>query len=353
MFHLRLVGRPPVPIHPVEQHLWLGLRWQHEQNFLPLLNQRLAAAGAQCASLAGLVANGGVPLAVAMATFEMVIEGSFRFGRWLLAVAPGASEVLNAAYEGWARSFIGAPPWRNAMVAASELGWPLSGAGRAAVDVAVRRATLWALPEDDLYGAVFRGSQAAGHPSWARASLCLLQDWGVEDWPIWKARCAGSLAAYKAYAKTVITGRCLAARAQALDGHPYVQLRPCVSQDLAKGYALGLPTSCLRAQRSVSRLRAGLLTLTHRNRRRSWARLQYCIFCEATLAPEEGLSHALNVCGAWTKGRAAFGQAPGVGAGAEPGASLGAEPGSPGYQQLAEWAGALDSSATEFWSGAP
>ena len=117
------------------------------------------------------------------------------------------------------------------------------------MDVMARRAALWALPDEDLYGAVFRGSHAAGHPSWARASLSLLQQRGVEDWPDWQARHAGTLATYKAYAKEVITGRCLAARAQAPQDHSYALVRPCPSQDFAKGYSLGLPASCLLASR--------------------------------------------------------------------------------------------------------
>ena len=95
-------------------------------------------------------------MSIAARIFEERVEGAIRFARWLLAVAPGAEEKLDARYNEWGLAFLGAPVWRNAAVAGVELGWALSGAGRAIVDVAMKRAAFWATGESDIYGAVFR-----------------------------------------------------------------------------------------------------------------------------------------------------------------------------------------------------
>eukprot|EP00973_Karenia_brevis_P083646 11604891-Karenia_brevis.AAC.1 len=84
-------------------------------------------------------------------------------GRWLFTAGQGALDTLDTAYECWACSLLGAQQWRNGAVAASELGWVLSGSGRAMLAVALRRARAWQLPQEDLYGHVFLLASAAGH----------------------------------------------------------------------------------------------------------------------------------------------------------------------------------------------
>ena len=133
----------------VQVHKWLGLPWRGDLDLRAMCRVRLAAAAAQVASLAGQVASGDVPLAVAASIFDMKIEGGLRFGRWLWCVGEGSVLAMDEAYQGWARALLGAPPWRTSAVAEAELGWTVSGAGRGVIDVARRRVGLWALPEGE------------------------------------------------------------------------------------------------------------------------------------------------------------------------------------------------------------
>ena len=64
---------------------------------------------------------------MALELFDSKVEGSMRYGRWLLVLAEGAESMLNECYEGWARALVGSPPWRSGLIAAGELGWTLSG----------------------------------------------------------------------------------------------------------------------------------------------------------------------------------------------------------------------------------
>ena len=88
--------------------------------------------------------------------FESVVDGSMRFGRWLYAVHPGAEDRMNALYESWLGTHpSGAALWRTGATVVSELGWCLSGSGRAVVDVPMRRCSLHLLEPGDLYRDVF------------------------------------------------------------------------------------------------------------------------------------------------------------------------------------------------------
>ena len=91
--------------------------------------------------------------------------------------------MYDEAYCRWARALLGSPSWRSGAVAAAELGWTLSGFGRAVLEVASRRARLWQLPPCDLYGDTFRVAHELSNSSWASRSSKLLKEWGLPDWP--------------------------------------------------------------------------------------------------------------------------------------------------------------------------
>jgi hypothetical protein len=52
------------------------------------------------ATLAGLVASSSLPLAFAVELFESKVEGAMRYGRWLLATAEGAEDILESCVPG-------------------------------------------------------------------------------------------------------------------------------------------------------------------------------------------------------------------------------------------------------------
>ncbi len=97
----------------------------------------------------------------------------------------GAEEVLDKAYERWARALLSSPHWRSGLVASGELGWHLSGYMRGLVDMGKKRAQLWQLGVGDLYGRVFRMAHSVEGPTWAKKSLGLLAAYGLPDFPPW------------------------------------------------------------------------------------------------------------------------------------------------------------------------
>ena len=118
---LRLRGRPAIEVLFVERHLWLGLEWTRGKLDQALWSE-IAAASSHTAGLAGLAAQGTLPLAIAVGIHESRVEGAMRFGRWLLAASEGALQEPGRVYESWARNFFGSPPWRSGAEAATELG---------------------------------------------------------------------------------------------------------------------------------------------------------------------------------------------------------------------------------------
>ena len=355
---LRLRGAEPVQLGVVHVHKWLGLPWRADLDLGAMCRARLAAATAQVASLAGQVASGDVPLAAAASIFEMKIEGALRFGRWLWIVADGCSEAADEAYRSWARAFLGAPPWRSSTVAEAELGWVLSGAGRGVLDVARRRAGLWALPADDLYRRVFQTAHAVPGLSWAQQSAKLLADWGVADWPLWSQAHPGrQREAYVTAVQRQLEHQCAGAwrlRARAHD-RPVPLLSLCEGpvRDLASALRGEYSWEVLQGMRSLSRWRAGIFVLGHAGGSRSWAAVQSCVLCGAR---HRSLTfHACSSCPATAEGRAAFWAAR---AQPQPGsqeacarALLSARPGEAGYSEAVSLAASVDRLQRRFWIG--
>ena len=91
-------------------HKWLGRRVNLQ--LLSALKCRCAALEGTVATLAGLASCHTLPLAFASSMFESKVDGSVRFGRWLLVVAPGAGAFLDKTYENWARALLGSPAKR-------------------------------------------------------------------------------------------------------------------------------------------------------------------------------------------------------------------------------------------------
>ena len=112
--------------------------------------------------------------------FQSKIEGGMRPCRWLFEVAWQAEGTLNLTYLSWAKALIGSSAWRRGAVAMGELGWRLGGYNRAVMDMAIRRATLWCLPPDDIYGRVYRMAHSLPGPTWAKSSAAILQTYKVE-----------------------------------------------------------------------------------------------------------------------------------------------------------------------------
>ncbi|CAK0815216.1 unnamed protein product [Prorocentrum cordatum] len=212
------LGHPlGVPLSFAPKHKWLGLLWRPDLDFEPMLQSRLALAGAACTSVVGLIALGQLPLSVALEAFHAKVDSTLCFSRWLWCIAPGALHALDEAYERWAKAFLGGASWRNSGAAALEMGLSLGGGAQAVLDPCRRRARPHLLPENDFYRCASLRA-AGGAQCWAVRSSDLLRVYGVPDWPQWAVPGA-QLKDYTAHCKSVLAARCRAEWASAAVRH--------------------------------------------------------------------------------------------------------------------------------------
>ena len=223
-----------------------------------------------------------------------------RSSRWLLALAPGAENILDNLYNTWAQNLLGSRPWRSPFVARAEIGWTLTRFGRAVVDVASKRASLWLLSECGLYRNIFVQA-CSSFTSWASRSLVLLGDWHVLDWPLWVQLghnpCRKS---YKRYVVDTVSQRCQQALCAELAKHttPLAYDRMGgLSGSVHKVMRSTLPMHALLGHRAWMRSRAGFLTFGHLQGRPSITNSVQCIFCE--LFVRSPWLHTLCSCKTW------------------------------------------------------
>ena len=145
-FDERIAGTPPIKLTIIDAalkdespstrkvvlkmacaHKWLGIRLTPTLTFTAGLEATLYAASAALAPVIGFLVARAIPLHLAVAVFRTKVDSLVETSRCLHAATPWALERLSDANCSWARALLGAQPWRNATVCASELG----GAGSA------------------------------------------------------------------------------------------------------------------------------------------------------------------------------------------------------------------------------
>ena len=168
-----------------QQHTWLGLLWRGDLDFEPMVRSRLAGAKAQFATFAGVVESRSLPLATAAEAFEAKVDSYMATARWLWGTSTLPRDIVDEAYDAWARGLLGGAPWRNRGMAAIEIGWFLDGVARALLDIALRTVRLWALPDSQFYKQAFLRGIKVGGRSWASASGAALASHGLPDLPEW------------------------------------------------------------------------------------------------------------------------------------------------------------------------
>ena len=292
---LPIIGAAPCPIQTKTRHKWLGLVWPANLDFASALESSLQRGSQLISGIVSLLDSGGLPLCFALALFDAKVEGSMRFGRWLLATAPGALDRYDTAYNSWACALLHSPPWRSAAIAHMELGWGLCGRHRALLDIAGRRARLWTLPQGDIYGEIFIQSHAV-QLSWARRSLALLEEHDIPDYP--DAEGYGSVKSYLVLVRSLLSSAASAVLWSSCSGHlvpfPFSVLSSGPSPLPAALLSVSLPWEALMGHRALCRLRAGTLDLAHVHGNKSQAKVRCCIFCnKKTWAP---YIHVLGEC---------------------------------------------------------
>ena len=79
---------------------WLGLLRSSEDDWVPAAVQRIAIALALVATLAGLVANHTMPLALGDLLVRAKAYNSLALGRWLCGIFPATQLQLHSALAG-------------------------------------------------------------------------------------------------------------------------------------------------------------------------------------------------------------------------------------------------------------
>ena len=178
-----VIGSHTTRLTVKHRHRYLGLLWPASLCFLQTVLQHISIADGIVVQIVSLI-EAGLPLPFGLLLFESKVDGFLRFGRWLLAADMQSLHVYESAFDRWTKQLLGLQPWRNAAVASMECGWNYSGDRRAVIDIALRRARLWLLPDSDLYSALFRRCHH-GHTqgSWAQKSLDILRLYSVPDLP--------------------------------------------------------------------------------------------------------------------------------------------------------------------------
>ena len=293
---------------------WLGLSWPANLIFTQTLHERLRMASGSFAILAGMVEDKSIPLPLAIALFEGKIEGFMQFGRWLLATAKGAADILDTQYEIWARALLGAQAWRNGAIVQLELGWALSGMGRAVKSIVMKRTSVLSASPDDVVRSTCE--MLNSERSWLQKSAGFMAAWELQDFAVMKhqQRHIMSLDQYRRHAHLHIAEQCHNGRLDKLSRHrahlKYTRYQQGPSYALREAHRTGLPWEILVATRSWSRVRIGVPYLSHRHGRRSAAKEQACVFCGRF--SRIAIVHCFGRCTYWAARRAAFTRAAGL-----------------------------------------
>ena len=122
----------------------------------------MGAAPGAFKPLAGLAAEGFVPLAEIRELMSSTVEGTLFFGSMLTFMAQDACTKLDALQLEFARKLLEAPPWFSATLVRSAAGWQLSWGERVLYEALVFRAELWCCESHLLVRQVWGYAQGFG-----------------------------------------------------------------------------------------------------------------------------------------------------------------------------------------------
>ena len=210
-----------------------------------------------------------------------------------LCYLPICAPTLNDLENAWARQLLGAPPWSNAAILRAELGWVMSVAAKCVLDIARRRARLWRRPVN-------------GGSTWAAVSLRVLNDWDIVDYAAYAHDT--TYTGYITYVKEKLWWKCwhnlsiaCRRRVQPFHYHPLLDSEHALLRHML---STAFERACLHDVMSFVLMRAGLVVVSHRNRSRSRARMQFCISCGAVV--NDPYVHVLLCCDVFSDVRLAL-----------------------------------------------
>ena len=132
----------------------------------------------------------------------------------------------------------------------------------------------------------------------------LLDLYGIADFPVWQE--GGSLSGYSAYVQECLESHFHTIWLAAVKKHclpvPYVRLVPFIPYSLRACLFSDIPWSALLMQRSLARLRCGLVKLGHKGGKHTTASVQGCISC--CCESSSLWTHVFGECPHWQRPRA-------------------------------------------------
>ena len=84
----------PSALVRVSPHKWLGLRWSISGTWMHHTMVTVAACSSVVDMLCSRLRSSPVPLAIALILFDLKVESTLRFGRWLWALSPESLSCL-------------------------------------------------------------------------------------------------------------------------------------------------------------------------------------------------------------------------------------------------------------------
>jgi len=300
----------------------------------------------QVHQLARMMKYEGLPLPFALHVFNVRLEASFSFSRWLWVGLDDIGTILNDAYAHWARILLDAKPWRKPAPLLSELGWHLTGEGRLLVDVASTWARDRLRPSAECYSLPVSECTQRGL-GWSGAAMALFRKWGVPLTGGTIAWCRAELVEH-AVSQSAESWRDAAGRSAA--SIPYLCFQGSRCQHMSTIMFGDLPWDTLSGCRAWVRLRTNLIDLTHINKRPVSEGNYSCIFC--SVRPVVPMEHVIAECNCFLSTRLPLVLAAGwhnPDSAQVASAFLRVGPSSPIFCRVVKLAHAIDCAADDFW----
>ena len=334
-----------------EEHRWLGITWTTSLSFQQSLCHKAALASAVWGSICGLLRSRTLPVDLAASLFRTKVLPVLLQGACMYGLENNLIEFLGQLQSSWARQVFDLETWRNAAVAMGELGWTLPLHSEVVIEVAMRRFRLWQLPNCDLYKISFMNGHSI-QCSWASKSLDLLKQMGITDWVEWQET-QQSYRTYlrqhlaKQWAQTWFAEASLSKQPPA-----YTSFQPAPSSTIHAVSKSPLAWEVRITVYALCKLRAGALTLSSLNGRRSSAKIQHCIFCNTRTRAAR--VHVMAYCSFWRIHREQVSALLGLPVDLQAAdlcrALLSCNLESPAFPCMAAWAEELDKGSTGFWA---
>ena len=338
-------------LHTKAEHKWLGITWTKSLSFHKSLCQKATLASAIWGSICALLRSKALPMDLAMSLFRTKVLPTLLQGACMYGIENQLEEFLSDLQNSWARQIFDLDTWRNAAVAIGELGWTLPLHLEVVIEVAMRRFRLWQLPDDDTYKLSFMYSHSI-RSSWASKSLAVLRYWDILDWVEWQETQRNYREYLRSHLERIWFDTWSAEAAKSRQPPTYTSFQSAPSRIVNLVARSSFSWEVRVAVFALCKIRAGALTLSSLNGRRSSAKIQRCIFCNTRTRAAR--IHVMASCSFWCIRRdqvkGLLGLSDNLQAADLCRAIFCCSPQSRAFPTVATWAAEVDRGCTGFWA---